>query len=70
MVIFFMSKFTSRIKLLKTALNAGGRAVAQSPVLITTITLECLRKRGYISMLGLYQKISVNNYKDSLFPMF
>ena len=48
----------------------GGWAVAQSPILITTITLERLRKRGYVSMLSLYQEISVNNYKDSLFPMF
>ncbi len=48
----------------------GGWAVAQSPILITTITLERLRKRGYISMLSLYQEVSLNNYKNSLFPMF
>jgi len=48
----------------------GGWAVAQSPILITTITLERLRKRGYISMLSLYQEISSNHYKNSLFPMF
>jgi len=47
-----------------------GWAVAQSPILITTITLERLRKRGYVSMLSLYQEVSVNNYKISLFPMF
>ena len=29
----------------------GGWAVAQSPILVTTITLERLRKRGYESML-------------------
>jgi RNA-directed DNA polymerase len=29
----------------------GGWAVAQSPILITTVTLESLRKRGYQSML-------------------
>jgi len=46
----------------------GGWAVAQSPILITTITLEWLRKRGYISMLSLYQEISSNHYKNSLFP--
>ncbi|MDE5417583.1 hypothetical protein L3049_06140 [Labilibaculum sp. DW002] len=28
----------------------GGWAVAQSPILITTITLERLKKRGYVSM--------------------
>jgi group II intron reverse transcriptase/maturase len=48
----------------------GGWAVAQSPILITTITLERLHKRGYISMLNLYQTTSNNNYKNSLFPMF
>jgi len=47
----------------------GGWAVAQSPILGTTITLERLRKRGYISMFSLYQKVSIANYKDSLFPM-
>ena len=47
----------------------GGWAVAQSPILGTTITLERLRKRGYISMFCLYQKVSIANYKDSLFPM-
>lgn len=36
----------------------GGWAVAQSPILVTTITLERLRKRGYESLLELYQKIA------------
>ena len=36
----------------------GGWAVAQSPILVTTITLERLRKRGYESMLEVYQKIA------------
>jgi len=36
----------------------GGWAVAQSPILVTTITLECLRKRGYEAMLTLYMKIA------------
>ena len=36
----------------------GGWAVAQSPIMITTITLERLRKRGYISLLEIY--ISLN----------
>jgi hypothetical protein len=39
----------------------GGWAVAQSPILITTITLDRLRKRGFISMLSLFQEVSVNN---------
>ena len=34
----------------------GGWAVAQSPILGTTITLERLRKRGYEAMLTYYEK--------------
>jgi group II intron reverse transcriptase/maturase len=47
----------------------GGWAVAQSPILRTTITLERLIKRGYVSLVSLYQKVSMNIYKNSLFPM-
>jgi RNA-directed DNA polymerase len=36
----------------------GGWAVAQSPILVTTITLERLRKRGYEPMLEHYLKVS------------
>jgi group II intron reverse transcriptase/maturase len=36
----------------------GGWAVAQSPILITTITLERLRKRGYEPILDYYLKVS------------
>ena len=36
----------------------GGWAVAQSPILVTTITLERLRKRGYQSILDYYLKVS------------
>lgn len=36
----------------------GGWAVAQSPILATTITLERLGKRGYESMLEIYRKIA------------
>ncbi len=36
----------------------GGWAVAQSPILRTTITLARLSKRGYISMLDIYKRIS------------
>ena len=36
----------------------GGWAVAQSPILVTTITLDRLRKRGYEAMLELYTKIA------------
>ena len=36
----------------------GGWAIAQSPILTTTITLERLRKRNYESMLSYYEKVS------------
>ena len=36
----------------------GGWAIAQSPILNTTITLERLSKRGYESMEVYYQKVS------------
>jgi RNA-directed DNA polymerase len=36
----------------------GGWAVAQSPILVTTVTLERLHKRGYEAMLDYYSKIS------------
>jgi RNA-directed DNA polymerase len=35
----------------------GGWAIAQSPILGTTITVERLKKRGYIPMLELYNQI-------------
>ena len=37
----------------------GGWAVAQSPILVTTITLDRLHKRGYEAMLIHYQKIGL-----------
>jgi len=36
----------------------GGWAVAQSPILVTTITLERLRKRGYEALLSHYEQIA------------
>ena len=36
----------------------GGWAVAQSPILVTTITLGRLRKRGYESLLDYYLKVA------------
>jgi group II intron reverse transcriptase/maturase len=36
----------------------GGWAIAQSPILGTTITLDRLKKRGYESMLDIYKKVS------------
>jgi RNA-directed DNA polymerase len=35
----------------------GGR-VAQIPIMITTVTLERLRERGYEAMLDYYAKVS------------
>jgi hypothetical protein len=35
----------------------GGWAIAQSPILTTTITLERLAKRGYESLLDYYLKV-------------
>ena len=36
----------------------GGWAVAQSPIMVTTITLERLAKRGYESLMSYYEKVS------------
>jgi RNA-directed DNA polymerase len=44
----------------------GGWAIAQSPIMGTTITVERLEKRGYISLLELYNQIKPNT---ALFPM-
>ena len=46
----------------------GGWAVAQSPILITTITIARLNKRGYVSLSDFYSKISKSAYQPSLFP--
>ena len=36
----------------------GGWAIAQSPILVTTITLNRLMKKGYSSMLDIYKQIA------------
>jgi hypothetical protein len=36
----------------------GGGAIAQGPILNTTVTLERLKKRGYVSMSKIYSEIS------------
>ena len=46
----------------------GGWAIAQSPILNTTITVELLCKRGYESMLSWYQKITPDKFTPTLFP--
>ena len=45
----------------------GGWVIAQSPILGTTITLERLSKRGYISLLDIYKQI-YSLRRESLFP--
>ena len=37
----------------------GGWAVARSPIPGTTITLERLKKRGYISLVEMYKPVSL-----------
>lgn len=44
----------------------GGWRIAQSPILGTTITVERLEKRGYISLLELYNQLKP---EKGLFPM-
>jgi group II intron reverse transcriptase/maturase len=49
----------------------GGWAIAQSPILGTTITVERLQKRGYISLVSMYNEMtsSLSTKAKSLFPM-
>jgi group II intron reverse transcriptase/maturase len=46
----------------------GGWAIAQSPILRTTITLARLKKKAYESMLDIYKRITPLR-RDSLFPI-
>ena len=51
--------------------NMGRWAVAQSPILGTTITISRLKKRGYVSLSDVYEmKTATLVNKNSLFPMF
>jgi len=43
----------------------GGWAIAQSPILITTITVERLNKRGYVSLLEIYLKIGLPSIRGT-----
>ena len=45
----------------------GGWAIAQSPILGTTITIERLKKRAYIPMVELYTQITSMGFQLSLF---
>jgi len=46
----------------------GGWAIAQSPILGTTIKIKSLIKRGYESLFMWYQKVSPNFKSYPLFP--
>jgi group II intron reverse transcriptase/maturase len=46
----------------------GGWAIAQSPILGTTITINRLIIRGYESMLSYYQSVNTFKQMNSLFP--
>ena len=41
----------------------GGWAIAQSPILGTTITISRLKRRGYISMLELHLSLNPSRYE-------
>ena len=43
----------------------GGWAIVQSPILITTITVERLNKRGYVSLLEIYLKIGLPSIRGT-----
>lgn len=47
----------------------GGWAIAQSPILITTVTLERLAKRGYEAMTTHYSKVCPHYQSLPLFPI-
>jgi len=47
----------------------GGWAVAQSPILGTTITISRLVKRGYEPMLSYYKQVNPSSQINSLFPI-
>lgn len=47
----------------------GGWAIAQSPILGTTITIQRLKQKGYIPFVELYLSLSKNSYHNSLFPI-
>ena len=46
----------------------GGWAIAQSPILNTTITVDRLKRRGYEPTLAWYEKVAPNKFQPTLFP--
>jgi hypothetical protein len=47
----------------------GGWAIAQSPILGTTITIQRLKKRLYESMLNVYFRINPSLYEPPYEPV-
>lgn len=47
----------------------GGWAIAQSPILGTTITISRLIQRGYEPMLSYYLSVNHSKQMNSLFPI-
>ena len=50
--------------------NMGRWAVAQSPILGTTITISRLKKRGYVSLSEVYEMKTATLANNKHFPMF
>lgn len=50
--------------------NMGRWAVAQSPILGTTITISRLKKRGYVSLSDVYEMKTSSLANNPQFPMF
>ena len=48
----------------------GRQLAKQSPILVTTITVDRLKMRGYVSLLEMYRKISpqLNTEASELYP--
>lgn len=47
----------------------GGWAIAQSPILNTTITVDRLIKRGYEPLITWYRKVAPEKFTPTLFPI-
>ena len=51
-------------------LSGGGWAIAQSPILGTAITIDRLKKRGYVPLAEMYNQMVLKlANSNSLFPM-
>ena len=53
----FVSKIPKGQAYVWSRTRMGGWAVAQSPILITTITIKRLKMRGYISLKDYYLRV-------------